>query len=445
MNNETPDSPQATVSDAKPARPADLLRALLDMPKPKDENWQAEAGRAVSMLAVELLNEANDEAALRSVALLGLAQSLGVKEARKRTIKLSRWAEAWPPPLTTLTVKDEQRAAMFALSKLNTVWSRPYVEQALADLSLPEEFVSELLLWARAKYVDTLSFTQDFYAPLVAAAKSAGRTAALLKDAVKFLKPSKPEAAGSLAQGLASLIDALFQSALPVAAEAKVSGNSVAALLHLAQDLAVAVPAVLLQPVFVVAVGRLAAGSSKGAAARQATTVADALSLATISLLMADIERYGSQAADHWRAMVPTWRTAYSGWDASIAVAIVASPALAALTADGNQGAHERSDAYATEAVFARLLPAWEAFVAELPDANRAGSLSEMLQQAAGTAGITPLGEKGDVVNYDPLSHHLVAKEGDSPGQVRIVRPGVQVRRPDGSARVLVSALVAAV
>ena len=94
---------------------------------------------------------------------------------------------------------------------------------------------------------------------------------------------------------------------------------------------------------------------------------------------------------------------------------------------------------------FKVLLPAWDAFVAELPDASRAASLSAMLQQAAGTAGITPLGEKDAVVSYDPLSHHLVAEASESPSQVRIVRPGVQVQRPDGSARVLVAALVAAV
>jgi len=143
--------------------------------------------------------------------------------------------------------------------------------------------------------------------------------------------------------------------------------------------------------------------------------------------------------------MVPTWRAAYPNWDASIASATVVSPALAALTADGSEAPKEGAAAYASEAVFARLLPAWDAFVAELPDASRAASLSAMLQQAAGTAGITPLGEKDSVVSYDPLSHHLVAEASESPRQVRIVRPGVQVQRPDGSARVLVAALVAAV
>jgi hypothetical protein len=445
MNSEASDSPELAGPAAIPPRPADLLRALLDAPKPKDEAWQAEAGRAVSMVAVGFLNEADDELALRSVALLGVAQALGVKEARKRAIKLARWAEAGPPPLTSLAAKDEQQAALTALAKLNTVWSRPYAAQALEDPSLPEEFVPDLLKWARATYADNLSFTRDFYAPHVVAAESAEQTAILLKDAAKLLRPSKPETSASLAESIAALVDCLLRSVQPGAADEKALGSSVAALLHLAQDSAAAAPALLLQPAFVMALGRLSAVTPKGAAAKQLATAADALSLATISLLMAEIERSGSRAAEHWRAMIPIWRAAYPNWDASIASAAVVSPALAALTADGSEDAKEGRDAYASEAVFARLLPAWDAFVAELPDASRTASLSAMLQQAAGVAGITPLGGKGDVVGYDPLSHHLVAEVDDSPSQVRIVRPGVQVRRPDGSARVLVAALVAAV
>ncbi|MDO9610807.1 MAG: hypothetical protein Q7J33_02980 [Serpentinimonas sp.] len=445
MNKEDLDSTQAAMPYANPLRPADLLRALLDAPKPKDEAWQAEAGRAVSMVAVGFLNEADDELALRMLALLGVAQALGVKEARKRAIKLARWAEAVPPPLTTLPAKDEQQAALSAFAKLNTLWSRPYAGQALTDLSLPEEFVADLLKWVRATYADNLGFTRDFYAPQVASAKSAERAAALLKEAAKLLRPSKPEGAASLAESVAALVDGLLRSVQTGSADDKTFGSSVAALLHLAQDLAAAIPAVLLQPAFVMALGRISVAASKGTAAKQMAMAADALSLATLSLLMADMERSGSQAADHWRVLVPTWRAVYPNWGAYFASATVVSPALAALTADANKDAKEGASAYASEAVFARLLPAWDAFVAELPDASRAASLSAMLQQAAGTAGITPLGEKGTIVSYDPLSHHLVAKASESPSQVCIVRPGVQVQRPDGSARVLVAALVAAV
>ncbi len=297
-NNDAPDSSAAAAPDAGTVSPADALRALLDAPKPKDEAWQADAGRAVSMLALRFLSETSDESALRIVALLGLAQSLGVKEARKRALKLTRWTEAAPPPLTALAQKDEQHAALGVLAKLTAPWARPYAERALTDLSLPEEFVAELLKWVRATHLDSLSFIRESYAPLVAAAKTAERTSALLKEAGKLLKTGGPEAAANLADGTAAL-------------------------------------------------------------------------------------------------------------------------------------------------VFARLLPAWNAFVAELPDASRAASLSAMLHQAAGTLGISALGEAGEIVGYDPLSHHLASDDGASPGKVRILRPGVQVRRPDGSSRVLVAALVA--
>lgn len=445
MNNEVPDPSKAAPPAANVAPPADLLRALLDAPKPKDEDWQANAGRAVSMLAVRFLSETSDESAMGTVALLGLAQSLGVKEARKRALKLTRWTEAAPPPLTALAQKDEQHAALGVLAKLTTPWARPYAEQALTDLSLPEEFVAELLKWVRTTHLDSLSFIRESYAPLVAAAKTAERTSALLKEAGRLLKPGGPEAAAHLAEGTAALVDALLRTAQPERDDEKPFAASVAALLHLMQDQAASAPGILLQPAFVMAFVRLSDAAARGSASKQVASVADALSLATISLLSADFERHGKQAAIHWNALVPTWRAAYTNWDAAIARAVKLSPALSAITSDKGEDSNAEADAYASEAVSARLLPAWNAFVAELPDASRAASLSSMLHQAAGTLGIAPLGEAGEVVGYDPLSHHLAADDGGSPAQVRILRPGVQVQRPDGSSRVLVAALVAAV
>jgi hypothetical protein len=445
MTNETPQAAEAPPSETKSASPADLLRALLDTPKPKDEDWQTDAGRAISMLAVRFLTETIDESALRTVALLGLAQLLGVKEARKRALKLTRWTEVAPPPLTTLVQRDEQHAALGVLARLTTPWARPYAVQALTDLSLPEECVPGLLKWVRATHLEGLSFIRESYAPLVAAAKTAERTSTLLKEAGKLLKPGGPEAATTLADGIAALVDALLRTAQLEKDGEKAFVASVAALLHLMQDQAAAVPAILLQPAFVMAFGRLSGTASKGTASKQLASVADALSLATISLLSADIERHGKPAAVHWNALVPIWRAAYSSWDASIAAAVKLSPALAAITSERGEDTNAEADAYASEAVFARLLPAWVAFVAELPDASRAASLSAMLHQAAGTLGIAALGEAGEVVGYDPLSHHLAEDDGASPGQVRILRSGVQVRRADGSSRVLVAALVAAV
>lgn len=446
MNNEAVETPEPMPhADGVPPPPAVVLRSLLDDPEPKKEAWQAQAGRAFSMVAVGFLNEPNDEMALHAVALLTLAQSLGVKEARKRAIKLSRWAERRPPPLMALSAKDEQRAALTALAKLTTAWSRPYAEQALADSALHDEFAPELLKWARTTFADTASFTRDFYAPQVAAARTSERAAFLLKDAYQLLQPLRPDAAVKLADTPAVLIRSFCQSLKFSVVGDKAFGSSVAALLHLVQDQAASMPALLLQPAFVMAVGCLSEVASKGAASKQVAVAAEAMSLATISLLMADVERAGKAATDHWRPMVPTWRSAYPRWDEHITAATAVAPAMADLAVEVVIEAPASPDAYASEAVFARLLPAWDAFVAELPDATRASSLSAMLRQAAETAGVESMGEKGDMVSYDPLSHHLTTEEAGAPSQVRIVRPGVQVRRADGSARVLVAALVAAV
>ena len=446
MNNEAIEAPEPMRhADGAALPPAVVLRSLLNDPERKNEAWQARAGRAFSMVAVGFLNEPNDETALHAVALLTLAQSLGVKETRKRAIKLSRWAERRPPPLMVLKARDEQLAALTALGKLTTPWSRPYAEQHLADLALPDEFTPDLLKWARASFVDNASFTRDFYAPQVAACETPERTAFLLKDAYQLLQPLGPDAAVKLADTAAILIRSFCQSEKRSVVDDKAFGSSVAGLLQFIRDQAATMPAVLLQPAFVTALTRLSEVASKGSASKQVAVAAEALSLATISLLMADVERAGKAATDHWRPMVPTWRAAYPRWDEDITAAAAVAPAMADLAVEGVIDAAASSDPYASEAVFARLLPAWDAFVAELPDANRASSLSAMLRQAAETAGVESMGEKGDMVSYDPLSHHLTTEEAGAPSQVRIVRPGVQVRRADGSARVLVAALVAAV
>ena len=55
MNSETPDSPEAAAPADAPPPPCDLLPALLDDPKPKNEDWLAQTGRAVSVVAVGFL------------------------------------------------------------------------------------------------------------------------------------------------------------------------------------------------------------------------------------------------------------------------------------------------------------------------------------------------------------------------------------------------------
>lgn len=99
---------------------------------------------------------------------------------------------------------------------------------------------------------------------------------------------------------------------------------------------------------------------------------------------------------------------------------------------------------YSAEAAFASLLPAWDAFVVGLSDPDQASSLSLMLYRAAGAVNVERHGVIGNVVAYDPLSHHLANPSEQTPVKVKILRAGVLACRVDGSKRTLVQTLVTA-
>src|ERR1035437_4034700 len=106
----TPD-PSPDLENQKPQlEPVSRLRELLTLPRPKLEEWQTEAGRMVSLLAVQFPQEVDETRALSIVALVGLAAAKGVKEAKKKSLKLTRWSKMPPSPVQALHHLDEQRA-----------------------------------------------------------------------------------------------------------------------------------------------------------------------------------------------------------------------------------------------------------------------------------------------------------------------------------------------
>jgi len=160
----TVDQSPSPIAQGQVVLPIIRLRELLDSPKPKFEEWQDEAGRMASLLAVQFPQETDEAKALLIVALVGLAAGLGVKEAKKKSLKLTRWSKAPPLPLQELPHLDEQHAAVVALSKVNFPWALTYIEQTLGNPELAAELVPELLLWARAVSPDWDKFVVETYA-----------------------------------------------------------------------------------------------------------------------------------------------------------------------------------------------------------------------------------------------------------------------------------------
>jgi hypothetical protein len=439
----TTDQNQVLESHELPVKPASRLRELLDKPKPKLEEWQAEAGRMASLLAVQFPQEADEAKALSIVALVSLAAEKGVKEAKKKSLKLTRWSKASPLPLQKLPYRDEQHAAVLALSKIKSPWALTYIAQALVSPELSVELVPELLRWGRSAAPDWATFVVETYALSLASCSQSKRTMVMLKEAPKLLRVAESIPVDKVAETLGTMIRTVIGTADRFREDEKTSVSMLGAGFAVYQQAWQATPALLLQPTMVNVLQPLTA-AIKALKKKPPGTVDTAL-LATLSLVGDMVRRFGASATEQFKLLIPMWTAAYPDFQKRVKISATFTPALASLLETESATSESTEQNYNAESAFARLLPAWDAFVADLPDANRAASLSAMLQQAAGTVGIAPMGEKGAVVSYDPLSHHLVAEEGESPSQVRIVRSGVHVQRPDGSARVLVAALVAAV
>ena len=142
--------------------------------------------------------------------------------------------------------------------------------------------------------------------------------------------------------------------------------------------------------------------------------------------------------------MVPLWVAAYSDFQNQFKLAAAVEPSVKRSDIGCVRNRHRNPINYSAEAAFASLLPAWDAFVAGLPDPDQASSLRLMLNKAAGTVNVERDGVVGEVVAYDPLSHHLTTPSDQPPARVKVLRSGVQAKRTDGSKRTLVQTLVAA-
>ena len=434
---------EGTQAKDPPSEPsaADRLRALLDDPQPKDEGWQEQAGRVVARLSIEFPQEPDALQALRAASLITAAQLAGVKDAKKRALKLTRWSEERPPALRFVPREDEQLACIAMLSKLNVGWAKEYVAEAVADPRLPTSAVPELLRWARHLHSELSEFAPAF-AQWLQGSASPERLLSMLKEAPRLFKAGANHRSRELAEAFAKVADGAL-AGLGSPAEAKQVSACLLALIALAQELATASPAILLETPTLATLVRLRPDDRAPVAAKALDQHLGALAAATLSLLQAEVKRYGAEAVGHWSPVMPLFRQAYPTWNKLLTENAQESPALQQWmrpTPAEAQGPQDSS--YEHEAVFAQLLPAWQQFLSELPGASQTGALSQWIEDAARHANVEYLGTVGEVLDFDPLEHQLAESADSPPQRVRLVRSGVLVRRIDGSSRVLVRAVV---
>lgn len=423
-----------------PVQPSTRLRQLLDAPASKLNEWQDEAGRMASLLAVQFPQESDEAKALLIVALVGLAAGIGVKEAKKKSLKLTRWSKVPPLPLQELLHLDEQHAAVLALSKVNFPWAPTYIEQALVNPELASELLPELLRWARAVSPDWVTFVVQTYAVALTSCTGSGRAIAMLKDASKLLRLPNATPIDEVAAALSTLVRAIISTASRFTDDEKASVTLLLAGYSVFEKAWQSNPALLFQPALVSVLPQMALALKP--LKKQPPASVNEAARATLSLVGESVRQFGVLAVDQYRLMVPIWMAAYLDFPKHLKLAAGVEPALGGLMSSVSGNEVSADQIYSAEAAFSSLLPAWDAFVAGLANPEQVSSLTLMLNRAAGTVNVERHGVVGETVNYDPLSHHLANAGELVPTHVKVLRAGVQVKRTDGSQRTLVKTLV---
>lgn len=417
------------------------LLALLMSPAPKSQEWQEAASRCVAKVATRFIEEADDSAALRIVAAMTLAQQAGVKEARKRELKLARWAGAAPPSLQALAGGDLRRAALEALSRIKADWALPYILGELSQGLCSEAEAAALVKWAKLVAPAPTVFVARFCVPALSKALDGGQLHVILKESARELRPVGWCAPKAFAGWFGQLVSAVAVR-LRQCPEEKLAPQFGSLLLSMALTYVVRAPSLLFDVEFLANLRLLRELPSAFTEKLWASGV-EPLSATLSALLQFELERHGAEAIREWRPLWDTWIGVLPNMAAYIESAAAEAPQLRVLVTnpDGGVPADVAEHSRFAEGLFARLLPSWRAFCDEHPERDVLASLNGMILEAAALSGVEFDGARGQRCSFDPLSHHSV-NGLDRSTEVEILQPAVVSRRSDGSVRVLVPALV---
>jgi hypothetical protein len=176
---------------------------------------------------------------------------------------------------------------------------------------------------------------------------------------------------------------------------------------------------------------------------KRTPSLLDEAASATLSLFLEELRRHGSAAIVLLEPLIPKWDDTYSEFERKLRAILATHPELSALFASAEKNDVAKDEkTYAAEAAFARLLPAWDAYVALLNDPHTCDSLSKMISRAAEANGIEACDVVGQEVTYNPIWHAIASTVDSPPRKVVVIRRGFLVRRIDGSVRCLIKTYV---
>ncbi len=420
-----------------------LRELLLTSAKRTPAAQLAEVSRRVNLLAVQYGNLTDEQSALECVALIGLAQIKGNKDAAKKSLKFVRWNELPPPPLNHLSNDQERRGAVKSLSMLRAPWVLGYVSAALCATQQERELATDLVAWAYAASKSTAEF-------LIAIANAirdgVGGNSSQLKLAqklvLKHLSGTRLPAGDHCPEALVQLVSASKE----VVSKFKIAHKDAVAMrdfvIQIIDQVTIQEPAMLLSLSTAQAIG--AAETIAGTWSTGAKKHLELLSIRMLSAgelfrsaLLAGAADDASTKFKYAAQVLPLEKVAkWTPHRQSLLKEL-----LQGINANGESTGSPPASPGLLDQV-AALLVAWDRGPQKLQDKTEFREIELQVNAVAEAASVERFGEHGQVVPYRPLEQSLVEPRGKIPESVKIEVPGARARRGDGSYRVLIKAIV---
>jgi hypothetical protein len=417
------------------------LRRLLEKPEPKSTEWQESSGRLVSLIAIETMKaDTPDDVYLVGVILISRSQIIGVKSAKQRTISLTRFRDQPPPKIESIADTCEKNIAVTLLTKSTGSWCDGYAIHYIQNNTLDDKTLQALILWISKNNKSPAGFLRSITEALRPRQVSEKQTNLVIKYCQKILIEWIPIDPASCADQISAaslefntLIDQLKF-------EKKLSAAVIALYENYIKESKNISPGILLKPVFITALNEYKKITIRYSSSTRWAAFLGPLTRTVASLIVTSLQFGGLTSADDLRPHLSLLIQTYPKLDKYLQLEARSNQLVVELL-QANSTPIDRNILFDLEIEFAQLLPAWKLYVAKLNKEDNVDALDRMLLNSARKLGVEFFGEINQVLIYDPVDHKITEKQPDSL-YVTIIRPGLRVQRKDGTAKILLQALV---
>lgn len=426
---------------------AELRTALAIPPQERPGDWETETGKLVGLLAVDFNNQGNDTVALQEAVLITHAALRGNKAAGKRALPVARWAQSKPARISEVfTDPDEAKSAAKYMSQIRADWVLPYVRAELGVAALAH-LRSDLGGWALRNAKDAASLLKELITPEEPPAPLAGwlpdTLVSLLKAGIFVSKPCGE----SFMSAFHDTISLLLEETKPADPKDKNARRVISDVQALACEMADAAssinPPLLFHPAFPSILAK--AKQASGAWPKAMQNCLAAISSRVVNQLGFLASTSPTARREELKDVVDSWQNVLPDFAEAIRARSAETPELKSLL-DNSVGTPEptTSAAYPVEQSITAMLPEWDDYLSRNLDDPVLSQLGHRMEELTRAVGVRRFGKPGEILDYQPLRHHLITAPASPPASVVVAKPGYLVARPDGSERILLKALVEA-